>query len=74
MFDDFFSNIYLFKKKRGLAVSNWFFHNFNNWGISKQKIYLVLCISNNNPMVFNFQTFRQISIKFSLFLAKPFVN
>ncbi len=72
MFGTSLSNIYLFKKT---SFGNFKFNflEFNNWGISMQNTSCVVHLYYK-PMVINFQQFWQISINFSLVLARPFAN
>jgi len=37
-------------KKRNVWISNWIFHNFNNWE-QVPRMHLVFCMYNNNVVV-----------------------
>jgi hypothetical protein len=71
VFGTFLPNIYLFLKTRFGNLKS----HFQEFQELMNKYAKELCICNSNLMVFNFQQFRQISIKFSCFFsARPFAN
>jgi hypothetical protein len=65
--------VYLFWKTRFISFK-LSFPEFQHLRNKYAKDNMSLWICNSNPIIFNFQHFQQISIKFLLFSARPFVH